>query len=271
MSLPEASILLSTYNWPEALELVLKSVWQQSQPPLEILVADDGSTEETRQLIDTYRSELPVPLKHIWHEDKGFRKTIIMNKAVREAAGKYIIQIDGDIILHPDFIRDHLKAARENFFIKGSRGMLSPEKSRKLLQSGQVRVSSFGKGVRSKINATRFPLLSPLFYGSPSKTNDLRGCNFAFWKEDFIAVNGYNNDLTGWGHEDIELAARLVNQGVRRKQLKMTAVCYHLYHIFQPRHDEDNNYQIYEKTGKEDIKRCPNGYDQIRDYPAQIR
>ena len=119
------------------------------------------------------------------------------------------------------------------------------------------------RGVGSRINGTRFPLLSPLFYGDPSKTNDLRGCNFAFWKSDFVAVNGYNNELNGWGHEDIELAARLVNYGVKRKQLKMTAVCFHIYHKLASRSNEDNNLRVYQEVLEKKIIRCANGIEQV--------
>ena len=225
-----ASLLISTYNWPQALDLVLKSVSFQSQLPLEVVIADDGSSIETKTLIDSYRQKLPIPIKHIWHEDKGFRKTIIMNQAVGQISGDYIIQIDGDIILHPRFIEDHIHEAKSGFFIKGSRGRLTKSKSAQVLKTKNIFINPFSPGVKSTINAIRYKAFSRFFYGEILETRNVKGCNFAVWKKDFIAVNGYNNALTGWGHEDIELAARLVNAGVKHKQLKMIAVCYHIYH-----------------------------------------
>lgn len=259
----KASLLISTYNWPQALDLVFRSLLVQTKLPLEIVIADDGSKPETGKLIESYRNQFPVPIKHIWHEDEGFRKTIIMNQSVSKIEGDYIIQIDGDIILHPRFIEDHLNQAQEGFFIKGSRGMLSKQKSEEILKTKCIQISPFDKGLKSKINGTRFTWASRFFYGDPKKTNDLRGCNFAVWKKDFIAVNGYNNSLTGWGHEDIELAARLVNSGIKRKQLKMSAVCYHLYHQLSSRKEEHTNMRTYDNAILNKILRCQNGYDEV--------
>lgn len=257
------SLLVSTYNWPDALELVFESILLQKKLPDEVIIADDGSGEETTNLINRYKKLLHIPVKHVWHPDDGFRKTIIMNKAIRSAAGNYIIQIDGDIVLHPEFISDHIKEATPRYFIKGSRGLLSPELTNVLIKSKKATISILSKGVGSRINSTRVPILSPLFYGDPIKTNDLRGCNFAFWKEDFISVNGYNNDLMGWGHEDIELAARLVNFGIKRKQLKMVAVCFHLHHQWYERSKENENLTIYRKVVENKVIKCTNGYHQL--------
>jgi glycosyltransferase involved in cell wall biosynthesis len=258
----KTSLIISTYNWPEALDLVLKSLLSQSVMPGEVIVADDGSRKETAQLIARYQPDFHVPLIHEWHEDKGFRKTIILNKALKRATGDYIIQVDGDIILHKDFIRDHVANATCGFFIKGSRGRLTEKKSKKILRTKQTNISSLEGGIQSRINATHLPLLSPLFFKDDTKTRNIKGCNFAFWKDDMIAVNGYNNDLKGWGHEDIEFPARLVNYGIKRRQLKMTAVCYHIYHKLVSRNSEDTNLKVYEEVIEKKIVRCANGYDQ---------
>src|SRR5690554_2052679 len=103
------SLLISIYNWPEALELVLMSVENQSVGPRELLIADDGSSEKTKQLIDAFAKKSQIPIKHFWHEDKGFRKSKILNKAVAGSTSDYIIQTDGDCIMHKDFVKDHLQ------------------------------------------------------------------------------------------------------------------------------------------------------------------
>ena len=259
----KASLLISTYNWPQALDLTLKSVLQQAVMPFEILIADDGSTKETEDIIKKYQSLFTIPLKHFWQEDKGFRKTIILNTAIKNAEGNYIIQIDGDIILHPYFIADHLRYCLSVYFIKGSRGRLTKEKSESIFQSKNIHLHSLMWGVQSRINSTRCKLLCPLFFGNPTKTDDLRGCNFSFWKKDFIAVNGYNNDLHGWGHEDIELAARLVNVGINRRQLKMAAVCFHIHHELSSKNREDYNLKVYKEVVEKKLIRCDNGIDQV--------
>jgi len=253
------SLLISTYNWPEALELVFKSILRQSVKVNEILIADDGSDDRTKAMIAAFRGGTTIPVKHFWHEDKGFRKTIIMNKALENAVGEYIIQIDGDIILHSQFIEDHLDEAQEGFYIKGSRSMLSQNRTKQILGTKDIRIHPLTEGVGSKINASRLPFLSILFRGDKYKSNNLRGCNFSFWKKDFIAVNGYNNDLEGWGHEDIELAARLTNLGIKQRQLKLKAVCFHLYHKINPRHNEDLNYKKYLRTVENGTIKCNDG------------
>lgn len=259
MALGTCSLLVSTYNWPEALELVLTSIVQQTIIPTEVVIADDGSKPQTAEVINAFKNKLNI--KHVWHEDKGFRKTLIMNNAIKEVSHDYIIQIDGDMLLHPNFVEDHLHFAKENFFIKGSRAMLPSNFTQQVLRKKELNFSLMRSVVKSKINATRLPKLAFLFFGSKTRTNNLRGCNFAFWKKDFIAVNGYNNNLTGWGHEDIELAARLVNNGVYRRQLKMAATCFHLYHHLNERNNESQNLSVYYDTIREKTKTIPNGYN----------
>lgn len=258
--LENCSLLISTYNWANALEMVLKSVTQQTILPKEVVIADDGSNQATLEIINSFKNQLNI--KHIWQEDIGFRKTLIMNKAIHQISNEYIVQIDGDMLLHPSFVEDHLKFAKENHFIKGSRAMLPQNLSKQILTQKEFDFKQMRTAVKSKINACRIPQFAFLFFGNKTRTNNLRGCNFAFWKKDFIAVNGYNNDLTGWGHEDIELAARLVNNGVLRRQLKMVANCFHLYHTINSRENEDINLSVYQQTVDQKIKTVLNGFNQ---------
>ena len=259
MQTTNISLVLSTYNWPEALQVTLESVSMQTVLPDEILIADDGSDMATKAVIEAFQQKITIPIVHFWQEDNGFRKTLIMNKAIVAAKYPYVIQIDGDIVIHPKFIADHRDEAAPGYYIKGSRSMLSPDRTKKILETKDPKINALSSGVGSKINATRFPALSSFFRGDRFRSNNLRGCNFSFWKQDFIEVNGYNNDLKGWGHEDIELAARLSNLGIKQRQLKMKAVCFHLYHKINSRHNEDINYQKYLKTVKDGIIRCADG------------
>jgi glycosyltransferase involved in cell wall biosynthesis len=263
MTINSTSLVISTYNWPDALELVLESVLNQTIAPNEILIADDGSGEATKNVIEAFKQKTIIPVKHYWHEDNGFRKTIIMNKAIVEATSEYIIQIDGDIILHPQFIADHLKDAVNGYYIKGSRSMLSSDRTAQILTTKNIHISPLSTGVGSKINATHFPPLAFLFRGDRLRSNNLRGCNFSFWKKDFVVVNGYNNDLEGWGHEDIELAARLTNLGVKQRQLKLKAICFHLYHKINARDNEDLNYKKYLKAVSDNTIACKSGIRNI--------
>lgn len=256
-------LLISTYNWPSALDLVLKSVMNQSVLPHQVVIADDGSKDETIQLIKNYQQIFPVQLIHVWHEDNGFRKSIVLNKAIKSSTGNYIIQIDGDIILHKHFIKDHLKHAKKGYFIKGSRGRLIKSKTDAVLSSKDIKIAFWHNGILSRFNIIRVPILSPLLYGDPLKTRNVKGCNFAFWKEDAFTVNGFNNSISGWGHEDIEFAARLVNAGKKRMQLKLAAVCFHLHHDFVSRNKEQNNLEVYYSVVRNKIAKCDNGIDQV--------
>lgn len=257
------SLIIATYNWPEALELTLLSALNQSLLPDEIIVADDGSTEETRNLIDSVKRNAKVPIIHVWHEDEGFRLAKIRNRAIAVSKGDYIIQVDGDIILHPDFVKDHVGFAKRGSYVSGSRVNLNAELSQRLRDSHSVKVSVFMKGTRNFFNGLHLPFLSR--FQEHYRKNDLfyvRGCNMAFWRDDLIKVNGYNEDLRGWGREDNEISCRLENIGNERRIAKFRAIAFHQYHDECARTRLSVNDEILQKTISEKSKWCENGMDQ---------
>jgi glycosyltransferase involved in cell wall biosynthesis len=258
----KCSLIISTYNWPQALELCLKSVAKQKYLPNEVIIADDGSGEETRLLIEQLKKDFPVPLLHAWHEDKGFRKTIILNKTIYLSSFEYIIQVDGDVILEKHFISDHLNSAEPATFIRGTRAMLTKEKTEEILATKEIWLSPFSNGVKHRNNALRIFMLRALGARKKWSSNSVRGSNLSFWKADFIKVNGYNNDMSGWGHEDEELAARFINAGIIKKIVKLCAVQYHLYHPVTSKKDEPWQRELVEKTKEEKMQFCINGYQQ---------
>lgn len=257
------ALIISTYNWPEALELVLKSVAQQTDMPDEIIIADDGSSQLTADVIEGCRTRYQLPVTHIWHEDKGFRKSRILNKAVKEVKSAYIIEIDGDIILDSNFVEDHRNAAKQGFFVQGSRAMVTEVKSKEILQSQKNHFSFFTSGLYNRFNAFRMPALSWIFQMIPSDPYHIKGCNLAFWKSDYISVNGYDNNFNGWGGEDYEFGARLIHRGIKRKLLKFAALSFHIYHLTNSRRNSDANDVIYRKTLKEKSSWCSDGYAQV--------
>lgn len=255
------ALLVTTYNWPEALKLVLESVLVQTVLPDEVIIADDGSGETTKAVVEAFRQKTSIPVKHFWHPDEGFRKTIIINQAITGTSSDYIIQIDGDIVMHELFIKDHISEAERGYYIRGSRVLLPEEITKKCLLTGNFEpVSTFSKGVRNRINSLRIPFLAPLVIKKTKRSRNWIGCNCAFWRQDFLNVNGYNNELKGWGHEDIELAARFINSGLYQKKIKLKAVCYHLNHPFNSRVHENINYRVYLDTLNQGIAYCSNGY-----------
>ena len=239
------SLIIATYNWKDALELVLKSILEQNLKPFEVIIADDGSREDTKELIDRYREKFDIPLRHIWHEDNGFRLSQIRNKSIKEAQGNYIIQIDGDTILHQDFVKDHVRFAKKGQFISGSRVLLCEPYSKKVLQTKTFEFNLFSSPVKNKHYHLRMPILAK-FLAKPNKDvqkviRSVRGCNMSFWKSDLMAVNGYNEDMVGWGREDSELAARLVNLGLSKINLRFSAIQYHIYHPVSSKNNLSNN------------------------------
>ena len=227
------SLLITTYNRKDALELVLLSVKQQSMLPLEVIVADDGSTRDTAELVQEYQKEFPVKLLHCWQEDLGFRVSHIRNKAIALASGDYIVMVDGDVVLHPNFIRDHRYHLTPNQFIQGSRVLLSQELTQQAIESKRIHFTPLSEGIKNRINATYCKPISPLaswLYSLKQNIKAVRSCNMACWKADLIKVNGFSEEFIGWGREDSELAVRLLNSDIRRYNLKFGAIVYHLWH-----------------------------------------
>ncbi len=256
-------ILISTYNWPEALESILLSILRQSHLPDEILIADDGSGEKTRSIVNKYKQLLKLPVKYEWQEDMGFRKSTILNKVMKQAKADYIIQIDGDIILHPNFIEDHLNYAREKNFVQGCRTILNEQKTKEIIAKNKFSLSFLSCGIKNRINAVRMPFFSPLITSNPQSSRNIKACNIAYWRADFIAVNGYDNQFQGWGWEDDEFAARLIHSGIMKRRLKLAAVCYHLNHGHHSRHDIDKNRMRYENTIARKRTFSANGFAQV--------
>jgi len=259
------SLLISTYNWPDALSLCLKSASQQTVLPAEIIIADDGSTETTRQLIQNLSQQSPVPVVHVWHPDQGFQLSKIRNRAIARATQPYVIQIDGDLILHPHFIADHLHIREHGYFVSGSRVLLSDSTTKALLQHGSINVQKHHQGSKNFFNRFRNralrQVLSTRYKIGGSNKYYVKGCNMAFWKSDLLKVNGYNESFTGWGREDSELAIRLLNAGVQKKFLKMGGITYHLYHKEVSRELEPRNIELMEAAIAQKLIGTENGVD----------
>lgn len=260
---PSNTLLISTYNWPEALSLVLKSVARQTVLPDEVIIADDGSDNRTRTVIEEFQGNFPVPLYHEWQPDNGFQKTIILNKALAKAKGDYIIQVDGDVLLHNRFIEDHLRFAKPNSFVAGTRVIMNQALTKEVLQKGILTIPFFTKGRKNFFNGIRSPQLTSIME-KRYRTNEknvyyIKGCNTAYWLKDMIKVNGYNEDITGWGKEDSELSIRLYNAGVQKRYLKFGALVYHMWHREFSRDKEERNTRLMQQTIQEKQTWCNTG------------
>ena len=237
----KTTILVSTYNWHKALELSLSSMLRQTRMPDEIVIADDGSTNDTRTAIERIRKTSPIPIIHVWQEDDGFRKTIILNKAIAKATGDYILQVDGDVILSPHFVSDHLELAERNYFVCGSRVKLTPQLTKRILASHTLTVNVWNLPLTFILNSFRSRLLRRFLAEKYARQIDhLRGCNMAFWRDDLV---------------------KLHYAGVKKKALKMGGNVYHLYHKESSRSNEQRHLDELERVKREHISWCPNGLD----------
>jgi len=234
-----STLIVTTYDWPAALDLTLKSIARQSVLPDEVIVADDGSGPETARVVQRWRGKLQAPLTHLWQPHEGFQLARSRNRAIAAAKGEYLIIVDGDMVLHRHFIADHLSAARPSSFIQGVRLLTEPAAAERMLREGSLDLSFFSSGIRRRRHAVRSLLLSRILFRRRVGQSAIRGCNQAYWKSDLLRVNGFNEAFMGWGREDNEIAARLYNIGVCRRNLKFQALAIHLHH--PPRHPQGVN------------------------------
>jgi glycosyltransferase involved in cell wall biosynthesis len=258
------SLVISTYNRPDALEACLESVRRQSVLPIEVIIADDGSTEETRQTIERLAGGFPVPILHVWQEDDGFRLAKIRNRAMACAKGEYIVQTDGDIVMANDFIADHIRLARRNSYAKGVRVRLEKEISDAICRQPRRKCPTlFSKGLMNRHKALRFIPLAHWFacHFKKGKAYGL-GCNMAFFKTDLLKVNGYDEAFEGWGREDDDIAHRLYRAGVAMRDIRFAAVCFHLWHKENSRDDMEENMRRCRERDETGVIRAERGIDQ---------
>jgi glycosyltransferase involved in cell wall biosynthesis len=255
------SLIISTYNQPGSLAKVLDSVALQKTPPDEILIADDGSGDSTREVIEAWRSEAKIPTHHLWHPDNGFLKTTILNKAVAAATGEYLVFLDGDCVPHPLFIADHRALAERGFWVQGRRCFVREKFVRDFAPE---KISIWQWILRGRLaRPTKcFRLPCALIFRN-QKQRGILGCNMAFWRDDVIAVNGFDESYVGRGMgADSDLGSRIYNLGRARKFVYGRAIVYHLDHPIMPRpHFEQNRARLREVLRAEKT-RCERGVDQ---------
>jgi glycosyltransferase involved in cell wall biosynthesis len=228
------SVVVSTYNWPEALAAVLNGLANQTDRNFEVVIADDGSDRRTAEVLSHAR----VRAKHVWHEDRGFRLAEIRNRATLACSGEYVIFIDGDCVPRPNFIATHRRLAEPGYFVQGNRINLRKKLTQRVLAE-KLDPSRWGLltwiGHRLGRRVSRLDPLVTLPLGPLRKLTEQTGeralgCNQAFWREDLINVDGFDSAFVGWGWEDSDMLARLLHAGVRRKYGKYATGVIHLYH-----------------------------------------
>lgn len=235
---PTLSVILSTYNQQEWLEKVLWGYEHQSATDFELIIADDGSSHETQQVIDNFKRQSTRPLIHLWHEDDGFQKTKILNKAIQASTSDYLLFSDGDCIPRHDFVAEHLMHRQAGYFLSGGYFKLPMSISKAVTLDDIARGNCFDihwlqqLGLKSSFKnnkLTSFGLKAKcLNFITPTKAT-WNGHNASGWKDDIVKVNGFDERMQ-YGGEDRELGERLVHLGRRSKQLRYSAICVHLDH-----------------------------------------
>ncbi len=226
------SLIVTTYNWPEALGVTLRSLLGQSRSPDQTIIADDGSGPETAEVVKEVFGPSTLNWCHVSHEQKGVRQSRIKNLAVSHSKYPYLIFVDQDTVLHPDFVADHLSMAQEGVFLQGKRSLLPDSYTRKILADGRFRAPSpWLNGLGNWKNTLRSPVLGRLLARPKKFNNALRGCNLSMFKSDFLKVDGFDEAYDqSWGREDSDFCYRLFHAGIRMKFLWFMALQYHLYH-----------------------------------------
>lgn len=251
------AVIVSTYNSPEYLRRVLDGYRAQSSYPNELIVADDGSTDETARVVANFAHTAPFAVRHVWHEDRGFRLAEIRNRAVAAASADYLVFTDGDCIPHPCFIEDHLLALETGCFVTGKRMLVGKALSTTFAWSGTA--SSIILCLGGKLSGCHHLIRLPWLVLSKQGIKGLRGCNMAMFRSDLLAINGFNELITGWGREDSELVARLFAYGVRRRELPFSALVFHLWHPENSRSSLSENDRLLNETIVSGQFRCPCG------------
>jgi glycosyltransferase involved in cell wall biosynthesis len=232
------SVIVSTYNAEEWLEKVLIGYSVQTYKDFELIIADDGSRASTKELIDSYAKNYPVPVRHLWHEDLGYRRQEILNTAIIEASHEYILMTDGDCIPRKDFLEIHAKYAQKGRFLSGGYCKLSMKLSSEIskddILSGRCfnlkwlkSIDTLNLSNKLKIGATDLSA-NILDFFSPTNAS-FNNCNSSGFREDMIAINGYDERMK-YGGPDREFGERLENNGIKGKQIRHKAIVLHLDH-----------------------------------------
>ena len=261
------SLIITTYNWPEALRIILGSVVMQTKDPDEIIIADDGSGEETAETIKEILGPTKFRWCHVRHADSGVRQSRIKNLAVKSARFPYLIFIDHDVILHPAFISDHLAMAKERIFLQGKRSLLTGPFTQNIIKIGAFDPANARlEQLKNKKNTYRFPKLGRLLSRTKNFETSLRGCNLSMFRSDFLLADGFDETFDqSWGKEDSDICYRLFHAGLRMKTLWFMALQYHLYHGIITDWDRERLDQALERCIDEKRVKALRGFSKLSD------
>lgn len=260
------SLIVTTYERPDALAAVLESVQRQSLRPDEVIIADDGSGAAALAVIAAYAAG-NTNVRVVSQEHVGFRVARLRNLALARATGDYVLLVDGDMVLHPDFVRDHLSFARRGYWTQGVRIPLDAVATAAFIARPMAHISPFARGLGAGTHALRrlYAFRAEILQSAVARAGNgvvaVKSCNQGFWHADLVAANGFDEAFTGWGPEDKELCARLGHAGIKRRTLLFGGLAYHLHHPPAPRDLVSQNVALLEATLASRATRCARGLD----------
>jgi glycosyltransferase involved in cell wall biosynthesis len=265
------ALIITTYNRPDMLAAVLEGCLAQTDKNFEVIVADDGSKQDTADLIAAYQARASFAIKHVWQEDTGFRAAAIRNRALAATDADYIIFTDGDCVPPPDFVASHRRLAERGWFLSGNRLMLPQAFSEQVLRDKlpihlwQMRdwLQARWRGqIERLLPLLRSPDMGWLRKQLPNRWQGAKTCNLSAWREDLLNVNGLDESYTGWGLEDSDLVIRLLRAGIHNKSARFSVPVFHLWHRENDRsHLEENRQRLQEVLQATHI-RAAQGVDQ---------
>ena len=239
----KTTIVVTTYNRPDALEMVLAGYCDQSDQDFALIVADDGSTQATTEVVQQFARRAPFPLLQVWHEDRGFRAAAIRNRAVASTTADYVVFTDGDCVPSRHFVERHKALAEPGYFLGSNRVLLNATLTDRVIRDRLPihkwrSVDWATAWVRREVN--RLMPLTVLPDGafrkwSPGRWEGIKTCNLSVWRSDLVRVNGLDESYEGWGLEDSDLVIRLLHAGVKHKSARWGAPVFHLWHREQDR------------------------------------
>ena len=255
----KTAVILTTYNRPDALAVVLAAYEAQLNINFEMIIADDGSTDETADLLERFRKRGVLNIKHVRQEDRGFRAAAIRNRAIDSTEADYIVFSDGDCIPLPDFVHHHRQLAEKGWFVAGNRVLLTREFTERIVTSPAdfgtwSRTGLFAAYLRGDINRSSpllpVPLTGILRHLHARRWQGVMTCNISVWRSDLLKINGFDESYHGWGLEDSDLAIRLLKSGVTHKTARFAAPVLHLWHRENDRSNFGKNREMLDELLK---------------------